>query len=372
MTSTQTLTEPAVRDTAGPANSDAQTVESGPATAPAPAPVRRRDLRREAARSDAGRGASGSGRAKPGGARRRRARPEPLPRSRTTSVGLTRPWKVRPIRFVRVLRAEWIKLWTVRSTWVTTLLTLALMIGMAVLMAQAIGSMEGPSGRAIDPKTGMTLTADSRLPGVTVVSLGYMFAQLTVAVMSVLVMTGELSTRMMRTTFAAAPRRFSVMVAKTLVVLVVTVTVSYAGLIGAYFATEDMLTGASAVDLSQTVQQRALVGVGLYLACVCVLSVGIGGLITHTAGAICVVVGVLMVLPTVFQIVTLSSDAAWVHDIYTYLPSVAGEQVILQGVKPPAEGEPAGLRAREGIAVFAGYAAAVWALAAVTLKVRDA
>ncbi|MFE5340199.1 hypothetical protein ACFQ80_08245 [Isoptericola sp. NPDC056578] len=84
------------------------------------------------------------------------------------------------------------------------------------------------------------MSADPRLAtpsGAVAVTFGYGLAQLTVAVLAVLTITGEHSTGMIRATFAAVPRRLPVLWAKLLVVAATTALLAVVGLAAAWLAT---------------------------------------------------------------------------------------------------------------------------------------
>ncbi|MFI2104853.1 ABC transporter permease subunit [Isoptericola sp. NPDC019693] len=287
--------------------------------------------------------------------------------SATTSLDVDRDERAASagtrVTFAHVLRSEWLKLWSLRSTWWGVVLTVVLMAGLAVLMASALGSA------ATSPDMQQTMSADPRLAapsGTTAVTFGYGFAQLTVAVLAVLTITGEHSTGMIRATFAAVPRRLPVLAAKLLVVAATTAVLAVVGLAAAWLATASSLSADGlAVDLSAGEQLRALGGTVAYLVAVAAFSLGIGALWRSTAAGIATAVGVLLVLPLIFQVLAGSAD--WAQDVYSYLPTVAGERVIATGPTPDGLLSPGA-----GFAVLAGYAVAVLAAAAVAVRRRDA
>ncbi|MEU2199473.1 ABC transporter permease [Isoptericola sp. NPDC019482] len=267
------------------------------------------------------------------------------------------------VTFPRVLRSERLKLWSLRSTWWGVVLTVLLMAGFAVLMAETLGSA------ATSPDMQQTMSADPRLAAptaTTAVTFGYGFAQLSVAVLAVLTITGEHSTGMIRATFAAVPRRLTVLGAKLLVVAVTTALLAVVGLGAAALATASSLSADGlALDLSDGEQLRSLGGTVAYLVTVAAFSLGIGALWRSTAAGIATTIGVLTVLPLAFQ--ALAGSAAWAQDVYAYLPTVAGERVIATGPTPDGLLSPGA-----GFAVLAGYAVAVLAAAAVAVRRRDA
>ncbi|MCK9794892.1 ABC transporter permease [Isoptericola sp. 4D.3] len=274
---------------------------------------------------------------------------------------------VLPVTFGRVLRAEWIKFRTLRSTVWTVVITAVVMIGFALMMASlmrlAADTPEMAEGMNNDPgfqSLGMS--------GTTVITLGYSFAQLAVAVLAALIVTNEYSTGMIRSTFAAVPRRLPALWAKLVVIVLTTVVVIALALGVAYLVTLPILDAANlSVDLSDSEQVRALGGCVLYLATVAAFSLAVGALMRHSAGAIFTLVAIFFVLPLIFSIVVAASDAAWTDWVNKLLPSVAGERIISTGPSSDVLLEP-----WTGYAVLAGYTVVLLVAAAVTLKRRDA
>ena len=90
---------------------------------------------------------------------------------------------------------------------------------------------------------------------------------------------------------------------------------------------------------------------------------GIGFVLRSTAGAIATLFGLLLVLPVLAE--ALPSD--WAANINPYLPSNAGEQLLVVHPDAAATLSPWG-----GFAVFCGYALVVLILGGYLLKRRDA
>ena len=235
------------------------------------------------------------------------------------------------------LRSEWIKLRTLRSTWWAAAVTVALMAGLAALAAWGI-TTAGIESDAAD--------------GVLAMTIGHAFGQLALAVLAVLVITGEYATGMIRSTLAASPRRVPVYLGKALIVALVTGAIALIGTAFAFAFAQPVLSSAGfGLDFSDPEQLQALVGQVAYLVLVSLFAFGIGALVKHSAAGIVIVVGVLFALPIVVQIVGALTRLEWLADVYQYLPSVAGQQMMFLG-QPGADAlSPAG-----GFAVLAGYA----------------
>ncbi|MGY1771009.1 sensor histidine kinase [Blastococcus sp. SYSU D00813] len=100
------------------------------------------------------------------------------------------------LTFTGVLRAEWIKLLSLRSTWWVLTATVVLIVGVSLAVAFSLDAV------ATDPATA---AATAALTGAEVVSGGFQLGMLTIAVLGTLLITGEYSTGMIRSTLAAVP-----------------------------------------------------------------------------------------------------------------------------------------------------------------------
>jgi ABC-2 type transport system permease protein len=275
---------------------------------------------------------------------------------------------VHRVTFWRVLRSEWIKFRTLRSTLWTVVVTAVVMVGFALLMASimraAVDNPEMQQEMSQDPG----MQAMGGLAGTTAITLGYSFGQLAVAVLAALIVTSEFSTGMIRSTFATVPHRLPALWAKLVVIVAATVVVISLALGVAYLVTMPLLDAAGlSIDLSEPDQVRVLLGCVLYLATVAAFALAVGTLMRHTAGAIFTLVALFFVLPIIFSIIVATSDAAWTDWVNKLLPSVAGERIISRGPTPDTLLEP-----WVGYGVLAAYTVVLLVAAAVTLKRRDA
>jgi ABC-2 type transport system permease protein len=273
---------------------------------------------------------------------------------------------VRNVTFWRVLRSEWIKLWSLRSTWWTLGSTVVVIVGFALMMAlivQLVGNeMEGAAPEDQAAMGGM-------LGGTMVVSAGFEMAALVVAVLGALMITGEYSTGMIRSTFAAVPSRLPAFFGKAVVLALVTMVLITVSLALSWLVTYPMLSSNDAtVDFGDSGQVRSLLGTVLYVTLVALFALGLGALLRHTAGAIFTVVAIFLVLPIIMQIATAAAaQVGWVGTVNKLLPSVAGAQIT-----PNAGAFADVLDPGVGISVLAGYTVLVLAGAAMRLKLQDA
>jgi ABC-2 type transport system permease protein len=260
------------------------------------------------------------------------------------------------VTFPRVLRSEWIKLWSLRSTYWSVVAAVLVMVMIAVVMALA--TVVGTDGAGDAPG------------GEAAIGLGYTFAQVVVAVLGALMITGEYSTGMIRSSLAAAPRRTPVLAAKAVLIAAVGFVLGVLGVALSYLVTYPVLGGQDVADLADPDVQRIFWGTGLYLAAVGLLGLGVGALLRHTAGAITFVLGVLLLLSTIWQLLMMTSD--WFTKSYPYLPSAAGERIAAPEVADAVAEAPQALAPWTGYGVFMVYVVVVLGLAAVLLRRRDA
>ena len=255
------------------------------------------------------------------------------------------------LRFHRILHSEWIKLWSLRSTyWLVLAALLAMVVIAVVLGAMSMTDMEGggPDGRAA-------------------LEMGYSFAQLTVAVLGVLIITGEYTTGTIRPTFAAVPTRLPVLFAKAILAGGVSFVTGVLGVAVAYAVSSPLFDQATAADISDPVVLRIFWGTGLYLAAVAMCGLAVGAVMRNTAGAVTAVLGTPFILSTVWQL--LMTETNWFTTTYPYLPFVAGEQIVLPAA---TAGESQLLAPWTGLGVFMIYVVAAYVIAAILLRKRDA
>lgn len=279
----------------------------------------------------------------------------------TTSAPATAPVPARGVRPVyrvtgpRVLRSEWAKLWSLRSTWITLGISALFLVGFGVIAAVQFKSRLGSGQRM-----------DNDFAGATAVSLslfGSMLAQLALGVLGVLVTAGEYSTGMIRSTLAAVPRRLPVLWAKSAVFGVIAFVVAVASVFVAFLIDSGLLSGTrAAMTLSDPGVVRSLLGAGLYLGLVGVIGVALGALLRSVAGGIAVLVGALMLVPGLLSLL----PASWQGNINPYLPSSAGQSMFA------LSHDSTSLSPAAGLFVFLGWTVLVLAGAAYRLLRTDA
>jgi hypothetical protein len=259
-------------------------------------------------------------------------------------------------QFVAVLRAEWTKLWSVRSTLWSLLVTIAIIVGLGALFCAArvarADRLDPGELRNFDP-TGFSLN-------------GIFLAQLAVGVLGVLVMSSEYATGQIRATFGATPQRNLVLAAKVAVFAVVTFAVGLVACFAAFFIGQAILGRSTKVHsafIGDPGVLRAVIGGAMYLSVLGALGIGLGTILRRTAGAIAALVGLLLILPILVNFL----PSPWNTDISKYLPLQAGNAVFHTAKLASTD-----LSLWVGFAVFCAYAVASLALGAVLLARRDA
>ena len=255
--------------------------------------------------------------------------------------------------FTGLARSEWIKLRTLRSSYWTLLAAAVAMTGFGGLLSASYARHLTPAARAaLDPAS----YSES----------GFFLAQLAIGVLGVLVMTGEYATGSIRSTLAAAPQRVAVLAAKAGVFGAAAFATGLASSFAAFFLGQAIFASTGIPgSLAAPGALRTVLGAALYLAVFGLLSLGLGALIRRTAGAIAIVIALLIFLPAAAG----GLPAAWQEDVNPYLPSVAG-QVIIGRTKFTPPGHL--LAPWAGFAVFCAYTAAALVAATILLHHRDA
>jgi hypothetical protein len=209
--------------------------------------------------------------------------------------------------FFDLVKSEWTKIRTVRSTMWTIGVTIVLGIGIGALVTALTrahwNSMDIGQRLTFDP------TANSLI--------GLLFAQFSIGILGVLVISAEYSTGTIRATFSAAPNRSRVFLAKIVVFGVLSFVVAELTSFVAFFLGQILLSPpAIHQTLSSPGALRGVFGGGLFVCVLGLLAMGLGTIIRHTAGAISAFVGILLVLPIVVQALPHQLSA----DVRRFLP----------------------------------------------------
>jgi ABC-2 type transport system permease protein len=258
------------------------------------------------------------------------------------------------VTFQRVVRSEWTKLRSLRSTRYSLLAAVGTMILLALAVALA----------QMSRWNGMSLAERLRYDSIDNAVGGYHLAQLAIGVLGVMVITGEYSTGMIRSSLMAVPHRLPMLWAKALVFAFVSFVLMLIASFVSFFVVQAVVTRHHVQhSISDPHALRAVIGAALFLTVLGLLAVGLGALIRNTAGAIAAFVFLLFVLPGVTAIL----PAHMADSISPYLPLDAGTTVATSTFDNSHH-----LGTWVGFALFCGYAGLALAAGAITLMRRDA
>jgi ABC-2 type transport system permease protein len=213
-----------------------------------------------------------------------------------------------PAVFLDVLRSEWTKLRTLRSTYWSALAAVVISIGIGALVCAANGS----HGNDVTDPAGLSLA-------------GLFLAQIAFAIVGVLAMSAEYTSGMIRTTICAVPQRGYVLAGKALVVGVAGLVLALLTSFASFWAGQAILSRHQLnIGLGAPGVLRAVVGAGLYTFVLVVLAMMLATLLRNTAGTITAIVGIVFVLPAVAAALPLR----WQNDIGRFLPANAGGAIV--------------------------------------------
>ena len=247
------------------------------------------------------------------------------------------------------IRSEWIKFWSVRSTSVTLIAAAVATIAFGMIFSAVADSDAAPG-----PAAFLTNPVDVALGGVGL-------AEMIIGVVGVLVVAGEYSTGLIRTTYAAVGSRSRVIVSKAAVVGASVFVIGTAGAIGAVVLGQAVYAGSEAtVALVDTLD--VVLGTGVYLTGIALIGIALGFILRSTAGGIGTLVGGVFIGPNLLQLLPDS-----ITDVFLkYLPSEAGSAMMSQ-VSASDQ-----LSTGAAYGVFAAWVIGLLGVAAILVQRRDA
>lgn len=247
-----------------------------------------------------------------------------------------------------LLRSEWTKLWSLRSTWIVLLCAVVFSAGLGALISGTVPSDQGFAGA--EEALGIAMS-------------GVALSSIFIAVLGILAITGEYSTGSIRSTMSAAPKRLGVLWAKAAVFGAVVAVLFTAMVFVTFFLSQALLSGTDlgGVSLSDDGVLRALFGYVAMIVYLALLAIAIGAILRNSAGSIGFYIGVIMILP---QLATLL-PWEWVSDVTPYAPGNVSNTITYV--------DPAGqaLGIGESWLWMGIWLVVAYGLAAVLLKRRD-
>jgi len=256
-----------------------------------------------------------------------------------------------------LLRAEWTKIRSVRSTVWSLLAFVVIGIGFSVLIATVISHDWNAPG---NHPNHTRLMSD---PTAVIFGAGIGLGQLAICVLGVIVISSEYSTGAIRASLLAVPHRVPVLVAKSVVFALLDLVVSAITVFVTFFLTTAILHSHISVTLGQPGVTKAVIGAILYLTVLGLFALAIGGLIRHTAGGISIVIALVIVVPPLVSLI----PGTIANHIHGYLPTVAG-QLVAQTSQQSGDV----LSGWQGFGVFCAWTAVLMAACGWLLVRRDA
>jgi ABC-2 type transport system permease protein len=273
------------------------------------------------------------------------------------------------LTFRGTLRSEFIKLFTLRSTFWLILIVVVLSVGIGLLIA----TVNPPARPGVAPTPTLGAAAQ-QAAATTDATVGTRFGELVLAVLGVLVISGEYGTGMIRSTFAAVPKRLPALLGKAIVLGITALVVGLVTIYGTAAIIFPLLPGKKIhPDWGNWHLNESLIGGAIYLALIALIAFSIGAIIRNSAGGIAAALGLVLVLPGVVTLIGGLTQATWVQSIATILPTSAGGNLFsyTQSKTAVVSGVLSLNRLDGGLILF-GWFVVLFIVAAVLLKRRDA
>ncbi|MET8868426.1 ABC transporter permease [Nonomuraea sp. NPDC004580] len=255
--------------------------------------------------------------------------------------------------------AEWVRVWSVRSTWWCSACAFVLTVLAAATLALGAANATEAVREGVDTR----ITASEAVVSAT------SFAQFALVALAMLTVTSEYASGGIRVTLQATPVRGMVLAAKALVVAPVMVL---AGVLTGAVATAavyallsiDVFGGLVVLPPGEVVGD--LLATGGYYALIGVMTVGAGAAMRSAAGTLSVMFMLLMGLPLLL-IMTGSQVAV---DVSLRMPMFAG--LAFMDSTDNLTGAPIPYSAGEGLGWLLAWTAATLATGWAVLRHRDA
>ena len=251
----------------------------------------------------------------------------------------------------QVLRSEWTKIRSVRSTVWT--------LSLAAVVTLALGALISVLSR--NQFDEMSASEQLRFDATYISFAGMGLGQLAMIVFGVLVVSNEYSTGMIRASLAAVPQRGLFLASKIAVAAALACVVGMATSFLTFFLGQGLL-GPYRASIGDPGVLRAVVGGGLYMTLIAMFSMGVAAMLRSPVLSL----GILM--PFFFLVSNVLGNVPATKQVGQYLPDQAGTK-IMQVVQLPDDAPygPWG-----GLAIMAAWVAAALVGGFLVLRRRDA
>ena len=289
------------------------------------------------------------------------ASPATSPAAALTGKGAARPFRTRVQgrqTFARAVGSEWIKIRSLRSTWITS----AIAIVTSVLIGAGLTIGMGKIAEYADT------ARYSLIAGTTL-------GQIVVAVLAALMITGEYSSGQIRSSLAAVPHRGRLLWAKALVISFVAFLLGSLSTLLSWAISAPFL-GEHAGSLTDAHYLGFFWGSGLAYAGIAMMTLGLGFLLRSTAGSLTVVTVLLFVIEIPLSLMAMKWE--WAAKIIGILPGKVAVAVtdpfqLTQTWGSQADGGAASfLEHSHAVLVFAAWALIPMLIGWIVFSRRDA
>ncbi|AGZ44320.1 ABC transporter permease subunit [Actinoplanes friuliensis] len=253
----------------------------------------------------------------------------------------------------RVVRSEWTKVRSIRSTWIMLAVAALLTLGLAAAFGYGYGQQVRTGELAGTPAAAVSTTF-----------IGLDLFALVTGVFGVLQLTGEYGSGLIRRSLTAVPRCVPLIAAKAVVLLALLVPLSVTVSLTSFLLCQ-ALAGSSGAGLGDDGAVRAVLGASAYPVATALMGLGLGALLRHTAGAVTGFVAGFLIIPALLP-AALPQQIQ--DETLQYLPIAAAQAVY--ALTP--EGPVRLLGPAAGALVLVAWVVAVLAAGTVLLRRRDA
>ncbi|MCY7411924.1 MAG: ABC transporter permease [Salinibacterium sp.] len=263
------------------------------------------------------------------------------------------------LSFARVLRSEWIKFTTIRSTLWGVALAIVGGAGLAGLMSYAF---------LVGPSLDSTLTAAEMFseigdrPALAVIGFDIKLTYALVAILGVLLISTERASGLWNTTLVAVPSRTPALTAKLLLSGVAGTLLGFVAAVATVLITAPTFAHYGfEQSLFDPILAQVVVGAAVFTGLIGVMSTAVASVVRSTAAGAGIVLGLFLIVPSILGLV----PGEFASRLAQLLPSAAGIMLL-----KPVDAVGWSTLAT-GFLVFLGWVVASVALALVLLKRKD-
>ncbi|MEV7141838.1 ABC transporter permease [Streptomyces tauricus] len=271
-------------------------------------------------------------------------------------------------RFRHLLAAEWIKLWSLRSTYwvlgVGALTVIGINVNSAVSNADRLAHQTPRSPDRPDFPDRSEFSFDPLITAF--VDPAWQLFMIVTATVGAIAVFGEYSSGLIRTTFAAVPDRQAVTAAKMTVVSAVMAALGMLVSGTSFAVTQMLLRDHGGLSLGDPGALRAVAAAALLAPLCALVGTAVGAVVRHAAGSVVTIVALLLLVPVLFQ----GERFRWVKEIGNAMPLSAWERLVTNPERAHDLGKYP-LTVTEAWIVYGAWAGVAVTVAVLVVRGRD-